>query len=290
MKINIKNQTIKNVTAISIFAIFSFYNFALAGEITIPSVIRYVNESREAQGLVELKENEKLSKIAADKANDMIKNNYFAHTSPAGLTPWYWFEKEGYDYKYAGENLAINFKTAEEQHKAWMASLTHRKNILNTNFSEIGVAVAAGEINGQMAIVTVQEFGSISGETAPINDKKNFSAEEKNNVIKEGTKIAPAVLSVKDLIDENIKGKKLASPAEEKTSFLKQLADGFRNNKDLIGEYLMMLAGFLVALVFTVTPLTFLALSLNKILDVFEMKREAQLVLKYTQSPNGHRG
>ena len=93
----------------------------------------------------------------------MIKNDYFAHTSPQGISPWYWYDKDNYDYKYAGENLAINFLKAEDQQKAWMDSPTHRKNIFNPNYQEIGVAVAAGEINNQTAIITVQEFGTLSG-------------------------------------------------------------------------------------------------------------------------------
>lgn len=274
-----KNRKIKSTIAISIFAVFTFSNYVYASDITIPNVLRFVNESRQAQGLSDLKENEKLSKVAAAKADDMIKNNYFAHTSPAGLTPWYWFDKEGYNYKYAGENLAINFKTTEEQHKAWMDSPTHRKNILNSNFSEIGIAVAAGEINGQMAIVSVQEFGTLAGSSAVPAEKETFSAPEKLSIIEEGTKIAPAVLSVKDLINENLKGKNIAKPLENRNGSFQKIADGLRQNAGRMGDQLMLLASFLMMLALALTPLSFLALALNEIMDVLEMKREAQMRL-----------
>lgn len=169
----------------------------LASEITAKSVREMVNESRESIGLEALAENEKLTQAANAKLNDMIANNYFAHTSPAGIEPWHWFEESEYDYQFAGENLAINFLTTEAQHKAWMKSPTHKKNILNSNYSEIGVAVGAGEINGQMSIIAVQEFGTRIGEANLAGRGSNFSAAKNKNLIEEGNKIVPQVLSVR---------------------------------------------------------------------------------------------
>lgn len=136
---------------------------ALASEITAENVVFLVNEERGKVGLEGLARNGILDKVALNKAQDMLKNDYFAHTSPSGTTPWYWFGKEGYEYEYAGENLAINFVTAEKQNESWMNSETHRKNILSDKFREIGVAVIRGEVNGRSAIITVQEFGSRTG-------------------------------------------------------------------------------------------------------------------------------
>lgn len=132
---------------------------ALANEITPEKVVLLVNQERQKENLSDLELNSTLSKIAENKAKDMLDEDYFAHTSPEGKTPWFWFEREGYDYKYAGENLAINFTTAEKQNEAWMKSPTHRKNILNPNFSQTGVAVVRGVIKGKDTIITVQEFG-----------------------------------------------------------------------------------------------------------------------------------
>jgi hypothetical protein len=139
---------------------FTFVYVARASGIAPSSVIELTNRARAANGLGTLAENTQLSQAANAKARDMIKNDYFAHTSPSGRDPWYWMKKEGYEYKAAGENLAINFTNAKEEQSAWMKSQTHRANILNTQYQEIGVAVVEGKIDGQNSIVTVQMFGT----------------------------------------------------------------------------------------------------------------------------------
>ena len=189
---------------ISLMAVMVFVSSAQASEINAENVVKYVNEARIKEGLVELQVSEKLTEVATAKVNDMVAHNYFAHTSPAGLTPWRWFELKGYDYKYAGENLAINFTTAEDQQIAWMKSPTHKKNILNVNYQEIGVAVAAGEVNGTLGIISVQEFGTlISSVTGKEN--KNF-APIKDKTLPDNTKFIPTVLSTGDQkINENLK-------------------------------------------------------------------------------------
>lgn len=141
--------------------LFAFWGSkALASPITEMNVLGLVNQARMEKGLKPLEANDKLFQVASNKADDMLKNNYFAHTSPKGITPWVWFDEGDYNYKFAGENLAINFSSAEDQQKAWMASETHRKNILDTNYQEIGLAVKKGFINGKLTTITVQEFGT----------------------------------------------------------------------------------------------------------------------------------
>ncbi|MEI6587493.1 MAG: CAP domain-containing protein [Candidatus Moraniibacteriota bacterium] len=190
-----------------------FVSPVLASEINAENVVRYVNEARAKEGLSKLVINDKLNEVATAKVNDMVEHKYFAHTSPAGLTPWHWFELRGYDYKYAGENLAINFLTSEAQQVAWMNSPTHRKNILNVNYQEIGVAVAAGEVNGTTGIIAVQEFGSLA--TGASSDGKNF-APVKDKSLPDTTKFAPAVLSVGDnkIGEDNLKkiGEEITGP------------------------------------------------------------------------------
>lgn len=163
-KINIKVKEKHNLAlwALTILALIFFgsWGTASAQEISKAVVIKLVNQSRTAAGVGELKENELLSKAADDKAKDMIANDYFAHNSPSGITPWYWIENSGYNYKYAGENLAMDFFSAEKQQAAWMASAKHKKNILNSNYREVGVAVRQGVISGHISTITVQMFGS----------------------------------------------------------------------------------------------------------------------------------
>lgn len=143
-----------------------------ASQISPQKVIELVNQDRIINNIPTLLENENLKRAAWQKAEDMLNNNYFAHTSPKGVTPWYWIEKNGYNYQYAGENLAINFTDPREQHEAWMKSSTHRKNILNPNYIHIGVAVVSGKIDGKVSTIVVQMFGA----------KKQTLKEEKKEI------------------------------------------------------------------------------------------------------------
>jgi hypothetical protein len=129
-------------------------------DVTRTALINLVNQSREAQGLGILAENQKLDQAAMLKAEDMLKNNYFAHNSPQGITPWYWFLQSGYNYKYAGENLAIGFMDSKEIFNAWFDSPSHKENILNPNYKESGLAILNGNFGGGETTVVVQLFGS----------------------------------------------------------------------------------------------------------------------------------
>lgn len=93
------------------------------------------------------------------KAKDMAENQYFAHTSPTGLTPWYWFTKAGYRFVYAGENLAVNFSESIDVKNAWVASPTHHANLISDKFDEVGIATYQGTYEGQPTTFVVQLFG-----------------------------------------------------------------------------------------------------------------------------------
>jgi hypothetical protein len=121
------------------------------------------NGDRAANDLSMLKVNPVLVAAAQAKADDMAAKGYFAHTSPDGTDPWHWFEKVGYKYAYAGENLAIDFSDSGDVERAWMNSPTHRENILNAKFTEIGVATAVGMYQGRMTTFVVQAFGTPKG-------------------------------------------------------------------------------------------------------------------------------
>lgn len=148
------------IVGAGVFLSVYFPVMAQAKEISLENVVLLVNESRLDSNLKPLLINPDLSQIAQDKAQDMVSHHYFAHTSPEGLTPWFWFGQNNYSYKYAGENLAINYDNAEEEHQAWMESPTHKKNILNPNFTEIGIATASGIIDGKKSFITVQVFAT----------------------------------------------------------------------------------------------------------------------------------
>ncbi|EKD90091.1 MAG: hypothetical protein ACD_32C00026G0001, partial [uncultured bacterium] len=92
----------------------------------------------------------------------MFSENYWAHFAPSGKTPWDFILNAGYKFTFAGENLAKNFTSSDAVVKAWMASPTHRDNLLNPKYQDIGIAVAEGNLNGQKTILVVQEFGTAS--------------------------------------------------------------------------------------------------------------------------------
>lgn len=127
----------------------------------LPAVIvDRTNQERSAESLGILKRSAVLDAAAQMKANDMSKNGYFAHYSPAGISPWYWFAQAKYNFIHAGENLAIYFTDSDAIVKAWMASPTHRENIMNGNFTEIGIGTAKGKYQGFDTVYVVQLFGA----------------------------------------------------------------------------------------------------------------------------------
>ncbi len=141
----------------------------LFGIIVTNALIDETNESRTANNLPTLHENSLLDAAAQEKANDMATNNYFAHTSPTGLTPWYWFNQVGYNFAYAGENLAVNFSDSQDVTNAWMNSPEHRANILDANYSDIGMAAAQGTFQGHPATYVVELFGSLAPTPVAVN-------------------------------------------------------------------------------------------------------------------------
>ncbi len=127
----------------------------------LPAVIvDLTNEERADDALVTLKRNATLDEAAQMKAAHMAKNEYFAHYSPDGVSPWYWFAQADYNFVHAGENLAIHFTDSGEVVEAWMNSPTHRANIMNGNYREIGVGTAEGSYQGHKTVYVVQLFGT----------------------------------------------------------------------------------------------------------------------------------
>lgn len=145
-------------------SISSFINGKfLTSSIVNNTLISLTNDNREANNEPALKENPLLSRAAQLKAEDMAKNGYFSHVSPSGLTPWVWLKNVGYEYSYAGENLAMNFSDSADVVSAWMKSPTHKRNIINGNYKEIGIGVAEGIYNGNRTTFVVQFFASPAG-------------------------------------------------------------------------------------------------------------------------------
>ncbi len=140
-------------------------NQAYASAITPNNIIYLTNQERSKLGLATLTSNAMLSVAAQAKANDMFAKQYWDHFGPNGETPWQFIRGAGYSYVYAGENLAKGFKTSEGVVEAWMASPTHKANIVSANYKEIGVAVVDGVLLGKQVTLVVQMFGTLPSET-----------------------------------------------------------------------------------------------------------------------------
>ena len=131
-----------------------------AANIPPSEVIRLTNEKRVMAGVAALKENATLSQAAQAKGADMLNKGYWAHVSPNGTQPWQFFTNFGYKYRYAGENLARDFSDPASAVEAWMASPSHKENLLSSRYKEIGVAVVEGNLNGVDTTIIIQFFGT----------------------------------------------------------------------------------------------------------------------------------
>lgn len=102
-------------------------------------VVELTNQERAKQGLAPLQIDENLSKVARDKSKDMAANGYFDHNSPVYGSPFDMMRSYGINYRSAGENIAKGQRTPQEVVNAWMNSPGHRANIMNGDFTHIGV-------------------------------------------------------------------------------------------------------------------------------------------------------
>lgn len=138
-----------------------------ASDITVDQTLALTNQERAKSGLAPLSLNAKLSSAASAKASDMFQNQYWAHVSPSGKEPWFFITASGYSYRLAGENLARDFNHATDMVLAWMNSPTHRANIMNGRYTEIGLAVVNGQLQGVDTTLVVQMFGAPNNGTQP---------------------------------------------------------------------------------------------------------------------------
>ncbi len=136
--------------------------FTSASDITVDNVARAVNDERTNRNLTSLNYNSQLAAAADFKAHDMINRKYFSHTDPEGHYIWDKIVAYGYTpYTVLGENLAVDFSSTEGLLSAWIASPTHRANILNTNFKDQGLGVAFGNTsNGEYTSSIANTFGA----------------------------------------------------------------------------------------------------------------------------------
>jgi len=137
-----------------------------ASSIPVEEVIKLTNQKRVEAGLTPLNTNPILQEAAQAKAADMLAHDYWAHVSPGGVTPWDFFKNNGYTYRFAGENLARDFSNPSSVVDAWMASQSHKENLLSPKYEEIGVAVVEGDLAGVDTTLVVQLFAAPVAKTA----------------------------------------------------------------------------------------------------------------------------
>ena len=142
-----QNSCVNTATKVSISLAVAFLfstQIAFASEINQDNLINLINQERNTRGIGSLKINADLNQAAGLKSKDMINRDYFDHYA-YGLSPWDFISMSGYNYLYAGENLAMDFNTSEGIVKAWMNSPAHRDNILNPDFTDTGLGIVKGE-------------------------------------------------------------------------------------------------------------------------------------------------
>jgi len=142
-----------------IIGIFLLPNIALASAITPQRVISNINAEREKLSLTALQINDQLTKAAEQKARDILDEQLFAHNFPNKKFSQ-WVKDVDYNYAVVGENLAINFNDNDALFNAWLASPTHKKNIIHDSYQEVGVAMVAGEWYEEDTVIVVAIFGA----------------------------------------------------------------------------------------------------------------------------------
>lgn len=185
-----------NQSLLRSFALLKPGVLGYSSEITISKVLTQTNQERTQKNLPPLEYSQILSDSAAAKARDIFAQNYWSHNSPSGKSPWDFFREANYQYKYAGENLAKDFYDTESLLKAWMNSPTHRDNIVNTHYQQIGIAVVNGVLDGIETTLVVQHFGtplnpSLAPASAPPADALASSPTLLGAEVKSVAKVSP---------------------------------------------------------------------------------------------------
>lgn len=190
------------------------------------SLVQLVNNQRQSLGIEPLNENPQLKQAALLKAEDMAEKGYFAHQSPEGLSPWHWFSMAGYNYQVAGENLAIGFLDSDQVHQAWLASPSHRANLINSSYREIGIAVVQGNFQGRETAIVVQLFGKPTEFLAQAPAEETPGLPTAENLEAEKPEIAGAETSAPEVKNNLIAGF-LSFVASDFYNFLQKFIYGF---------------------------------------------------------------
>ena len=202
-------------SALAIYVLIIFVFNLVVGQLGLFTVFAAVdastlyslhNSNRNNSGLGGLTVNSQLVSSATSKAKAMLDSNCWDHYCPPGTSPWSFILGAGYEYIYAGENLAEGFGDNNALMNAWMNSPTHRANVLNGNFTEIGIGFAYGSFQGkENNTIVVVHFGSRQKiQTAPPAPVKQITTNTNTN--------QPKPTSVSTPVPTNIPNIEISSP------------------------------------------------------------------------------
>lgn len=142
-------RSIHHMRSVLILAMLAAAVSAAAAEITIETVVAEMNIHRAAAGLPPLRHDDRLLRAADSRMRDMEELAYWGHIAPDGRSPFEVIRPNGYEFRYAGENLAAGFETAEVLVQSWMESKGHRANILSPLYQDCGVSIIDGATTGR---------------------------------------------------------------------------------------------------------------------------------------------
>ena len=230
-----------------------------AENLQVTKIIEWTNYYRQQNGLKPLNDNILLQKAAETKAQDMFLRQYFEHTSPTGEGAADLVLRQGYHYKFVGENLALgDFIDEKDLVDAWMASEGHRHNILSPDYQEIGVAAVLGQYEGRTTWISVQEFATPmpqcvapsatlkkqidegktkSAQMEKLVDEGNRLIEAGNEKIKQGNEIFAATANQVAAQPYYEEGQKLQAEGQKKINEAKKLQAEIANLENLINQY-----------------------------------------------------
>ncbi len=141
-----------------------------ASNINVSDLLSQTNSRRAQAGVGALALNDQLTNAASGKGADMFQNQYWAHVSPSGKEPWAFITGAGYNYVFAGENLARDFGDSKGVVDAWMNSPSHKENLLNERFKDVGFAIVNGKYGDSETTLVVQMFGSKASDAPSISE------------------------------------------------------------------------------------------------------------------------
>lgn len=152
----------------------SIINHDVLGYATNTSVIGLLDETntqRNRHGVAHLQLNSQLAQAAQAKAEDMASRNYWSHTTPDGNDPWWFVDTANYPYLAVGENLAYGFASSSTTVAGWMNSPSHKSNLLNIDFHDVGFGIArsADYVSHGPQTIIVALYGKTSASSPAVN-------------------------------------------------------------------------------------------------------------------------